>query len=151
MEKPGQGPITPQIIDDPKLRSPLRNFLESTVTVALWAAWIYFIIPLLTLILWAISLREGYRAVFMAHGLLELFQIMRMAGWMLLLIFSINLIWVMYNLRYAAGRPKAVRKNTHQGSDPIQGIEQVEKNNRIELVIGPDGPKVTSATFLDRS
>ena len=147
MVKPGPGTPVPEIIDDPKLRSPFRNFFEGSVTAALWLTWIYFIMPVVTLVLWVIGIRAGYHEFFLSNGFWGLVEVLKAAGWVLLLIFLINLVWAVYNIRFTSGKPKAVRKYG-QSVAPIAGADQLGKNNRIELTLDADGPKITSASVL---
>ena len=56
MGKSRQRFAQPKIIDKPELKSPLRYLVEGSITLALWAIWGYWILPLLTLVLWLIGI-----------------------------------------------------------------------------------------------
>lgn len=149
MDQPGQGSRTPKIVDDPSLRSPLRKYVEGSATVALWIAWAYFIAPVMTLVFWAFGVHLIYEAFFPKHGLWELSQVLRRAGVTLVVIFTLDILWIFYNLRYASKRPKNTKKYGEVPPDSAR-LVPMGKNNRIELSLEEANPRVVSLSYLEK-
>ena len=55
---------SPLIISHPERQSRTQHALFSTLTVSIWALWIYLWLPLITSILWIVGIRWAYIQVF---------------------------------------------------------------------------------------
>ncbi len=97
MAEPGQGSPHPQIIDKPELKSPLRYLFEGSFTLALWALWVYWLLPVVTLFLWYLGFRLFREEFFIKSGLEELIIMLRGGGLFILAITGIMLAWTYYN------------------------------------------------------
>ncbi|HDD44850.1 MAG TPA: poly-beta-1,6-N-acetyl-D-glucosamine biosynthesis protein PgaD [Candidatus Desulfofervidus auxilii] len=86
-----------EIIDEPQLKSPLRYIIEGSITLALWAIWIYWILPIVNLILWLLGIRLFYYQIFMKGGYEEFIVIMKQGGLIAFIITAIILLWIYYN------------------------------------------------------
>ncbi len=60
MEESGQRSTHTKIIDRPVLKSPLRYLFEGSFTLALWALWVYWLMPIFTLLLWVFGFHLYY-------------------------------------------------------------------------------------------
>jgi biofilm PGA synthesis protein PgaD len=103
------------IIDRPELRSPLRSGTELTITALAWALWVYLLMPLLTLILWAAGLRHVFIEEFRLDGMQGLASV---AGFYLagtVLVWLLLEAWSGYNRRRFAGRER--RRQSRTASD----------------------------------
>jgi poly-beta-1,6-N-acetyl-D-glucosamine biosynthesis protein PgaD len=87
----------PQIIDKPKLKSPLRHFLEGSITAGLWALWAYGALPLLTIFLWALGIKFFYQKLLGENGFNQLVEILKNGGTVIIIILTIKLVWIYYN------------------------------------------------------
>ncbi|MDY6843063.1 MAG: poly-beta-1,6-N-acetyl-D-glucosamine biosynthesis protein PgaD [Thermodesulfobacteriota bacterium] len=97
MGKSGQRITHPQIIDKSELKSPLRYLIEGAVTIFLWSLWVYWISPILTLILWFFGIRFFYSEFFLKSGIGEVIHIMKDGGLVVLIITAVMLVWIYYN------------------------------------------------------
>jgi poly-beta-1,6-N-acetyl-D-glucosamine biosynthesis protein PgaD len=89
---------TRYIINDPELKTPLRRRTEWTVTFVAWAIWVYFVVPLATLILWIVGVRLIVLEQFMLDHMEGLATVM---GWYLVGAIAIGAafwLWSRYNL-----------------------------------------------------
>ena len=99
-----------QPIDDrPEIRSLLRNAAEWSFTILMWALWVYFFLPLLSLILWVAGAVHLYKTLFREEVIGELLAMLVKVGWLVLLVFIILRGWGIYNY-YLFGRRNR-RKN----------------------------------------
>lgn len=161
MGKPGPRSSHIEIIDRHDLKSPLRRAVEGVVTVALWAAWAYWILPvLLTVVLWVFGIRMIYLSLFDPEHLRELQEILFNGGISILVIFLFNIAWIAYNYHFIY---RKFRKRRRQGcvsaevriaghfKVPIGQIMEARKNNRFEISLSNGKAVVTSATTVPSS
>lgn len=87
----------PQIIDKPELKSPLRHFLEGSITAGLWMLWAYGALPLLTVLLWALGIKFFYQKLLGESAFKQLVEILKNGGNVIIIILSIQLVWIYYN------------------------------------------------------
>jgi poly-beta-1,6-N-acetyl-D-glucosamine biosynthesis protein PgaD len=97
MEKPGPRSPHLKIIDEPALKSPLRHLLEGSITLCFWALWIYWLLPVLTALLWVFGIHLFYREIFPQGGMEELLGLLRGAGLVFLSILATIVLWTRYN------------------------------------------------------
>ena len=102
----------PKIIDRPELKSPFRYLIEGSITLFLWSVWVYWILPVLTVILWFFGV-ELFHSIFITQaGYIEFIGILKAGGLVVLIISLIMLSWVYYNyfwfLRRGERRNKSV-------------------------------------------
>ena len=117
MGEPGQGITHPKIIDKPELKSPLRYLVEGSVTLALWAIWLYWVLPILTLFFWFIGLRFFFQTAISNVALRELAEILKDSGITILIIFVLKLAWIYYNYFAIFKRKGERRKQVSVCSD----------------------------------
>lgn len=142
MGEPGQGYPHPKIIDRPELKSGFRHFLEGSITVMLWALWLYWILPVLTLLLWFFGLRFFFLKVFSKNILSELFEIIKNGGAVILIILTVTIIWIYYNYNFIFKRKGERRKRISVCPDETiakffdvepQLLEKAKKNKRVTV------------------
>jgi len=114
MGKPRQRTTYSLIIDKPELKSPLRHLIEGSITLALWAIWIYWLIPLVTLFLWALGLKLFYQSVIVDVALFELIELLKSGGTVILIVIILNIIWIFYNYQMIFKRKGDRRKQVSQ-------------------------------------
>lgn len=134
-----QGPL----IIHPERQSNVQRFTFSALTAAIWAAWIYLWLPLVTTALWVIGLRFSYMQLFM-HG----------RGFdgrsIVIAAFTCGCVacyWSIYNyLRYGKrGRRKGAPDVTRQAIGEYFGVTNetvllaLSSQRRIELQFDSNG------------
>jgi poly-beta-1,6-N-acetyl-D-glucosamine biosynthesis protein PgaD len=150
MGKPGPRNSYTKIIDKPELKSPLRNLMEGSVTVFLWAVWVYWMIPLVTIFLWIFGVRMFYRSILSQVNSSELLGILHNGGITILVIVTLNLVWINYNYymifkrlgnrRKEGGKCSETKLAEFFNADPTQ-VEEAKKKNRLEVTL--EGKKIT--------
>ena len=143
MGEPRQRNTHPRIIDKPELKSPLRHFTEGSITITLWVIWIYWLLPILTLFLWVFGFRLLYQLIFTDVDLNELAVILNNGGMVILVIFTLQILWVYYNFyifRKVGERRKTIRAYPEDkfaaffGLD-VKYLEELKKSNKIEVTL----------------
>lgn len=86
-----------EIRDNPGLRSFLRNISETTFTGFVWAIWIYFLLPVINIVLWIFGFGLVNVSVIEQVGYEELLQLFIKMGWAVLIVFVIFQAWGYYN------------------------------------------------------
>lgn len=158
MGKPGQRTSHIEIVDRPELRSPLRRLAETTVTAALWAAWSYFIVPILvTLVLWIFGAKMVYQSLLDPDHLKELHGILSTGGISLLAIFIVNLAWSNYNYYFIYRKFQHRRLQARTcvdagfasffGMDP-RVLDEAKAHNRFVVVLADGKAAIESATTI---
>jgi biofilm PGA synthesis protein PgaD len=88
---------SPLIISHPERQSGTQHALFSTLTVSIWALWIYLWLPLITGILWIVGIRWAYIQVFKGARGVSLWVIV----WILGAVIVAVSYWSIYNsVRY---------------------------------------------------
>lgn len=109
-----------KIRDNPNLRSFLRNIAEMSFTSIIWALWIYLLLPVVNLVLWWFGIRNFQIEVIEKVGYLDLFNLIRNMGWIVLTAFLIMRLWGYYNyVRF--GRRERRRNRPHMPEEQIAG------------------------------
>jgi poly-beta-1,6-N-acetyl-D-glucosamine biosynthesis protein PgaD len=154
MEKSGPRPADTKIIDKPELKTPFRNILEGTITIILWSAWIYFIIPALTAVLWIVGIRHLWGVLYQGGGFSQLLWLLKSAGVVILIVFALDMVWMGFS-HYLHYRMK-VKKQTFRpacldadlarffGLNP-EDVLKAKKSHRISLVMKDNKVTIISA------
>ncbi len=150
MGKPGSRTTDDKIIDKPDLKSPLRNLIEGSLTAFLWAVWVYWMIPLLTLVLWLFGVRMFYLSIFNHIHLSELREILFNGGFVIIIILTLNLLWINYNyyliFKRLGNRRKAPQAYSEEklagyfSIDPA-AVAEAKKKSRFEVTL--EGKKLS--------
>ena len=121
-----------KIIDNPKLKSFLRNIGEWSFTTLMWGLWIYLFLPLLNVILWLLGFHLFYVKVIERGGYIHLLNLLGKVGWAVLLIFGILRLWGYYNyVRFGRkNRRKIVSPTT---ADQLSGFFHLPPDQVLEL------------------
>lgn len=117
MAKSGQRPAYDKIIDRPELRSPIRRFLEGSITLALWAIWLYWLLPLITLCAWIFGLHHYVSHIVSESSLVEISRVLQKGGFGMLVITFIMGVWIFYNIRIISKNKGCRRKQVHMNTD----------------------------------
>jgi poly-beta-1,6-N-acetyl-D-glucosamine biosynthesis protein PgaD len=98
MEKPGpRFTHFSKIIDQPQLKSPLRYLIEGSVTMAFWVIGVYWLAPVITVLLWAVGIHLFYQKIFPQGGVWEFIELFKRAGILFLALTALILSWTYYN------------------------------------------------------
>ena len=139
----------PKIINDSKLKSPFRYLAEGSLTLALWAIWLYWIMPVVTLFFWAVGIKYFHRTIIALGGLRELIKILESGGYVILIVLTINLLWINYNYFMIFKRLGNRRSRGPRGTDEQvcrffhvepKRLESVRKERIIQVSL--DGGKL---------
>jgi biofilm PGA synthesis protein PgaD len=120
------------IINNPKLKSFMRNIGEWSFTTIMWGLWIYLFLPLLNVILWLLGFHLFYVQVIEKGGYIQLLSLLGKLGWAVLLVFGILRFWGYYNyLRFGRrNRRKSVSPAT---ADQLSGFFHVPSDQVLEM------------------
>lgn len=102
----------PPVIDTPGLKSPLRYLFEGSFTLALWALWIYWILPLVTLALWYAGVQLFYVEILQGSAVSDLVATLRSGGIIVGVTLLCMLGWTYYNYLWFLRRGE--RRNRHE-------------------------------------
>ena len=108
---------TPPIEDRSDLRSFLRNTTEWSFTIVMWALWIYFFLPMLSLALWIVGIPYIFKTLFQEEVLTELISLLSRMGLVVVVIFVIIRGWGIYNYHVFGKRN---RRKQHPQVTPEQ-------------------------------
>jgi poly-beta-1,6-N-acetyl-D-glucosamine biosynthesis protein PgaD len=98
MEKSGQRfTHFSKIIDQPKLKSPWRYFIEGSITMGFWVIGVYWLAPVITVLLWFVGIQLFYQKIFPQGGVWEFIELFKRAGLLFLLLTAVLLSWTYYN------------------------------------------------------
>jgi len=86
-----------RIIDAPKAKSLPRKIADYGFTTLMWALWLYLLMPLVNLLLWALGIHYFYTQVISTTTSDDILGLMHAAGWSILGVFVTLRIWGMYN------------------------------------------------------
>lgn len=144
MEKSGQRIAYTKIIDEPALKSPFRYLIEGSVTLFLWSLWVYWISPVVTVVLWFLGITLFQSELIVKGGLEEFLKILRTGGLLVLFITLLMLSWIYYNYLWFLKRGERRGVNVMLGSDEnlarIAGVDlhllkEAHKKNRIDVEV----------------
>lgn len=88
----------------------LQRAAEFTVTTLFWLAWLYLIMPLVSLLLWMAGIQLFVDEMIVRGGLQALIEDLLRYGLVVLGMLLVTLVWVNWNLRHYGGH----NKRTHQ-------------------------------------
>ena len=145
MAKSRQGSSAQKIIDEPKLKSPVRQMTEGSITTVLWAFWIYFIFPALTSLLWLLGFKYFYNALFLPRELSQLITILKNSGLFIVVILAINIAWIYYNYHFIYKRfGEKRKKRTFLADDSaiasflvndVEYLKEARKHKRLNFTL----------------
>ena len=93
-------------------RPRVRHLTELTITTAFWFAWVYLILPLLSLLLWLVGYQLFVEEMLVLGGYQALLRELRIYGLVILAMSLVMLVWISW-IRHHYGRHN---KRTHQPS-----------------------------------
>ena len=85
--------------------------MEGSITVILWVVWIYFILPVFTVMLWFFGVKLFYQKLIVEGGLEQLGSILLNGGIAVLMIFLLQTAWISYNYYFIYRRYGERRKS----------------------------------------
>jgi len=91
-------------------QSGLQRAAEFTLTTLFWLAWLYLIMPLVSLLLWMVGVQLFVDEMITRGGLQALIEELLQYGLVVLGMLVATLLWVNWNLRHYGGH----NKRTHQ-------------------------------------
>ncbi len=114
-------------------RRPLSAGVASMLTVLFWALWLYLVLPLVSLVLWALGLRlfvteiakgayEGLRGTLVSYSTV------------LLVLLGLLAIWIAWNVnRYGGSRDRRTVKRPEVSDPEIQRAFRLDDSLLAEL------------------
>lgn len=102
-----------RIIDNPGLRSVLRNIGELTFTTFMWALWVYLFFPVINIILWLLGIANFYEKVIRYSDYLRLLDLVQKCGGAIVGIFLVLWLWGLYNFH------RFGKRDRRQDSKPV--------------------------------
>jgi len=87
-----------------------RRATEFTITTLFWLAWLYLVMPLVSLLLWALGVRLFVEEMVVRGGFEVLISEMARYSLVILAMLFVTIVWVYWNLRHY-GRHE---QRTHQ-------------------------------------
>lgn len=95
----------PEIIirDNPGLKSLPRKIVEMGFTGFVWALWVYLLLPFVNILIWVFGIKYFHFSVIEQVGYMELMDLFKKMGWIVLIIFLVMRLWGYYNY-YRFGR-----------------------------------------------
>ncbi|MDD3580618.1 MAG: poly-beta-1,6-N-acetyl-D-glucosamine biosynthesis protein PgaD [Desulfobacca sp.] len=110
MAKSRPGYPYPEIIIRNDLKSYLRWFIESFITIVCWTAYVYILLPIFTLCLWLLGFQTLHHYLLGDQGYGELIHILKNGGMITVVIVFILIGWTYYNLSFV--RIRGERRNS---------------------------------------
>ena len=87
-----------------------RRAIEYTVTTFFWLAWLYLIMPLLSLLLWALGVQLFVDEMITRGGFEALIGELAHYSLVILAMLVVTLIWVYWNLRHYGGHEQRTQQ-----------------------------------------
>lgn len=119
------------IIDRPTLVSKTRHYTEWSLQVLGWILWVFFIHPLIMIILWYVAFRFFNYQMFKLGGISNPKYFSAGAG-VLLIIYAGMLIWSKYNAYRFRGKEKR-RSSGTATPEKMAAYYKVKPENIIDL------------------
>lgn len=92
-------------IDKPERQHPLHRTLWGTVTAAFWLFYFYLLLPLVTLVLWVLGVRNAYTELYLKESGVDSF-LLGTLPLVALLCTTIMVAWAEYNRRRFQGHDR---------------------------------------------
>lgn len=92
-------------IEKPEQQHPLHRTLWGTVTAAFWLFYLYLLLPLVTLLLWLVGLRNAYTELYLKQNGVDSFLLGTLPV-LALLCTAIMIAWAEYNRRRFQGHDR---------------------------------------------
>ena len=89
-------------------RPGLQRAAEFTITTLFWLAWLYLIMPLVSLLLWLLGVELFVEVMITRGGYQALLEELVHYSLVILGILTVTLIWVNWNLRHYGGHNKRI-------------------------------------------
>lgn len=100
-----------RIIDNPELKTVLRNMGEWSFTTFMWALWIYLFLPLINIILWIFGGHRFYLTVVEEARYRDVIAMFQNMGGFVLIVFLVLRGWGYYNYHRFGKRERRKASN----------------------------------------
>jgi len=97
---------SPYVIEKPQLKTNMTKGVEAAVTTVAWAVWLYFAMPVLTMVLWYLGVRLVLAEQLFGTHYLGLLSVVRIYAIVLLSMWLALSCWSLYNRRRFRGRDR---------------------------------------------
>jgi poly-beta-1,6-N-acetyl-D-glucosamine biosynthesis protein PgaD len=111
----------------PTEENGLQRAAEFTVTTLFWLAWLYLIMPLVSLLLWIAGFQLFVDEMIIRGGLQALIEDLLRYGLVVLSMLIVTVVWVTWNLRHYGGH----NKRTHQ--PPPVSLEELAADSGLAI------------------
>lgn len=85
-----------KIIEHPEKQSPLHRTFWGAVTAAFWAFYVYLLLPLATLLLWVMGVRNAYTELYMRRHAVDPVLLLMLPALALVCVATV-IAWAEYN------------------------------------------------------
>jgi len=109
-----------QIINKSEAKSATRKVVELSLTTAVWALWLYLLLPILNILMWIIGLASISTELFEKGGHLVFINLVQQMGLVILITFTIMRLWGIYNY-YRFGRHE---RRSHETPDSMEKLSR---------------------------
>jgi len=92
-----ENPSGIEIIDVPEVKTLSRKIVDYSFTAIMWVMWLYLLMPLINLLLWAVGIHFFYNQVMATTTAADIMAMMSAAGWAILAVFVVLRVWGLYN------------------------------------------------------
>lgn len=125
--------------------------MEGSLTVILWLVWVYFILPVFTVMLWFFGVKLFYQKLIIEGGLEQLGNILLNGGIAILVIFVLQTVWISYNYYFIFkrfGERRKPRDNYDAGvyaerfGITRETVERARGQSRIIARLHDDGSSI---------
>ena len=129
----------------PPTQSGMQRAAEFTITTLFWLAWLYLIMPLVSLLLWIVGIQLFMEEMIVRGGYHALIEEFVHYGLVILAMLAVTLIWVYWNLR----RYGRYEKRTRQPA-PVS-LKEIAATSRLTqaLILGIRTKRQLRITFDD--
>jgi biofilm PGA synthesis protein PgaD len=155
--------MTPALktIDKPERQHPIHRTLWGTVTAAFWLFYLYLLLPLATLLLWLLGVRNAYTELYLREAGIDAFLLGTLPV-LALLCAAVVIVWAEYNRNRFQGQDRrqpqadATREDIAASlgaSDTLAAelltarrtlIQMDAQARPVDLLDGPVGPAAIS-------
>jgi poly-beta-1,6-N-acetyl-D-glucosamine biosynthesis protein PgaD len=123
-----------------------RLATEFTVTTLFWLAWLYLIMPLVSLLLWALGVQLFVDEMLVRGGFEALIGELAHYSLVILAMLFVTIVWVYWNLRHYGGHEQRTRQPISVSLEEIatnsglstSEILDIRTNRRLHITFDDD-------------
>jgi len=110
-----------------------RRATEFTLTTLFWLAWLYLIMPLVSLLLWALGVRLFVDEMILRGGFEALIGELANYSLVILTMLVVTLVWVYWNLRHYGGNEQRTQQPVPVSLEEIATTADLSTSAVLEI------------------